>query len=55
VNLVGALPREFELATVYTAGVSAAAAEPAVARRFVTLLADASTLAARTRAGFEFE
>ena len=53
VTLVGMLPREFELATVYTVGVCAAAASPAMARRFAALLASEDTRSLRTKAGFE--
>ncbi len=53
VTLVGVLPREFELATVYTVGVCAAAASPAMARRFAALLASEDTRALRSKAGFE--
>ncbi len=53
VTLVGMLPREFELATVYTVGVCAAAASPGAARRFAALLTGESTRALRTKAGFE--
>ena len=54
VALVGALPDRFELATVYTAAVSSAAAQPALAERFITLLADAGSRALREAGGFEF-
>jgi molybdate transport system substrate-binding protein len=53
VSLVGPLPKEFELATVYTAGVNAMAASPMLARRLAALLADASTGELRSRLGFE--
>lgn len=54
VTLVGPLPAEFELATVYSAAVCAAAASADLARRFVALLTGESTRALRAQAGFEF-
>jgi molybdate transport system substrate-binding protein len=54
-TLVGALPRRFELATVYTAAVAARTAQPALAQRFVDLLAGPASLALRTQGGFEFD
>lgn len=53
VTLVGLLPPEFELATVYSAGVCAKAANPEAARRFIALLTGAASRALRTKAGFE--
>ena len=53
VTFVGLLPREFELATVYTAAVCARAAAPETAKRLVALLAGVAQGALRTRAGFE--
>ena len=53
VVLVGLLPAEFELATVYCAGVCTGAAAPAAARRFIELLAGESSRALRIKAGFE--
>ena len=53
VTLVAPLPREFELATVYTAAVCTRAAVPDAARRLVALLSAGETLAVRVRAGFE--
>ena len=53
VVLAGPLPREFELATVYSAGVCARAASPEAARRFVALLAGHASRALRVQAGFE--
>ncbi len=52
VTLLGPLPQEFELATVYTAGVCTAAALPDPARRFAALLTSESTRPLRERAGF---
>ena len=54
VDLVGVLPSRFELATVYTVAVSATAAEPALAQRFIELLSGARSLALRAAGGFEF-
>ena len=52
-KLVGALPPEFELATLYSAAVCHGAADPAEARRFVTLLTGHGTGELRAKAGFE--
>jgi molybdate transport system substrate-binding protein len=53
VALVGPLPREFELATVYTAAICTRAAAPDAAARFVALVAGDAPRALRERAGFE--
>lgn len=53
VALVGPLPREFELATVYTAAVCTRAAAPEAAARLVALVAGEASRALRGRAGFE--
>jgi molybdate transport system substrate-binding protein len=53
VVLAGLLPAEFELATVYSAGVCTRAASPDAARRFIALLTGEATRALRTKAGFE--
>lgn len=53
VELAGLLPPEFELATVYTAAPTAKAADPALAARFIGLLAGADTLPLRVQGGFE--
>ena len=53
VALVGALPKQFELATVYTAGVGARAALPDQARRLAALLSGETSRAERDRVGFE--
>ena len=53
VELVAPLPARFELATVYTAAVSATAADPALAARFIAMLTDASSRALREAGGFE--
>jgi molybdate transport system substrate-binding protein len=53
VRLVGLLPKEFELATVYTAAVCTKAREPQAAREFVALLARDEAAAVRADCGFE--
>jgi len=53
VALVGPLPAEFELATVYTVAVRTGAREPDLARRFAGLLSGPATRSMRERAGFE--
>ena len=53
VVLVGALPREFELSTVYTAAVGANAARPDLAGRFIALLAGEQHAELRRAGGFE--
>ncbi len=51
-QLVGALPGEFALATIYTAAVTTRAADRAIARSFVDLLAGRDQQLERARAGF---
>lgn len=53
VQLVGVLPREFELATVYTAAACQRAANPAAARALVEMLAADANRAQRLAGGFE--
>ena len=53
VQLVGALPAEFELATVYTVAVTRRAADPALASRFVELISGAGSEQLRRDGGFE--
>lgn len=53
VTLVGMLPAEFELSTVYSAGVCSKTLQPAIARRLVELLTGPASLARRTAGGFE--
>ena len=53
VVLVGLLPREFELATVYSVGVCVGATNPEAAQRFIELLTGAPSRALRVKAGFE--
>lgn len=52
VTLVAPLPREFELATVYTAAVCTRAAAPEAAHRLVALLAAEGRRPLREQAGF---
>jgi molybdate transport system substrate-binding protein len=54
VTLVGPLPKEFELATVYSVAVCSNAAQPDVARRFVDLLSGSASEKVRAAGGFEF-
>jgi molybdate transport system substrate-binding protein len=53
VQWVGALPQEFELATLYTAAVCTRAADPQAATACAELLAGAGTSQARKAAGFD--
>lgn len=53
VTLVGPLPHEFELATVYSVAVSADTKHPEIARRFAQLLCGSDADNVRTQAGFE--
>jgi molybdate transport system substrate-binding protein len=53
VELVGALPQRFELATVYTAAVATRAAEPELALQFVEMMAGDESQALRLAGGFE--
>jgi molybdate transport system substrate-binding protein len=53
VQLCGALPERFELATVYSAAVTRAAAAPALAQQFIGLLSGPQTQALRVQGGFE--
>jgi len=55
VRLVGALPREFELTTLYGAAVAARAADPQRAARFIALLAGEDTRDLRRGGGFELD
>ncbi|MBU6258177.1 MAG: substrate-binding domain-containing protein [Burkholderiales bacterium] len=54
VDLVGSLPREFELATDYTLGLCARAPEPALAQRLAALVAGPASAAVRRQGGFAF-
>jgi molybdate transport system substrate-binding protein len=53
VDLVGVLPQEFELATVYALGISAQAQQPQLAQALADALIDTSTEALRIAGGFE--
>jgi molybdate transport system substrate-binding protein len=53
VVLAGLLPREFDLATVYSVGLCAGATRPAAARRFINLLTGEASRALRVHAGFD--
>lgn len=53
VDLVGLLPPQFELATVYTAAVPARAVHPALAARFIEMMTAPDTAELRQRCGFE--
>lgn len=53
VTLVGPLPTEFELATVYSIAVCSVARHPEVARRFAGWLGGTDAIEARGKAGFE--
>jgi molybdate transport system substrate-binding protein len=53
VTLVGALPSEFDLATLYAAAVSRSAREPELALRFVRMLAGDESERLRREAGFD--
>ncbi|MEO8306237.1 MAG: substrate-binding domain-containing protein [Betaproteobacteria bacterium] len=53
VTLVGALPAEFELATVYSVAVCTEARDIELARNFAGLLSGPATQALRAKAGFE--
>ena len=55
VALAGALPAEFELATVYAAAVATRAADAPLAARLVALLTGAASRGVRERGGFEFD
>lgn len=53
VELIGLLPPQFELATVYTAAVTTRASQPELAARFVDLITGPSSAELRQRSGFE--
>jgi molybdate transport system substrate-binding protein len=52
VSLVGLLPKEFELSTLYSAAVSSKAANPELARAFVQFLTGGETRTLRASSGF---
>jgi molybdate transport system substrate-binding protein len=54
VTLVGPLPKEFELATVYSAAVCARSAHPDAARELVNRLGGEVSREIREKGGFEF-
>jgi molybdate transport system substrate-binding protein len=53
VQLVGLLPPQFELATVYTAAVCTQAAEPALAAQLLAAMAGPDAQSLRAQGGFE--
>jgi molybdate transport system substrate-binding protein len=53
VQLVGVLPKEFELATVYTAAIASRAEQPQAARLLIDMLAAPDTAPLRRAGGFE--
>ena len=53
VDLIADLPKEFELATVYTAAVCSKAKEPKGAADLIALLAGSETATLRIECGFE--
>jgi molybdate transport system substrate-binding protein len=53
VVLAGLLPREFDLATVYSVGLCAGTTRDAAARRFIKVLTGEASRALRIHAGFE--
>ena len=58
VELVAALPKQFELATVYSAAAAAGLQSPAqaaLAQRFIALVSGAESQALRLAGGFEFQ
>lgn len=54
VDLVDALPKEFELATDYTLGISTSAQQPELAKRLALMLTGPASEAIRKKGGFEF-
>jgi molybdate transport system substrate-binding protein len=53
IKLVAPLPKEFELATVYTAAVCTGARHPKLATALIELLTGAGAATVRRSAGFE--
>jgi molybdate transport system substrate-binding protein len=51
-TLVGVLPPDFELATIYTVGVATRAAHPDAARKLAAMLTSAGALPLREQVGF---
>ena len=54
VELVGSLPKEFELATDYTLGICTKAQHPELARKLAALLAGTASEDVRRKGGFAF-
>ncbi len=54
VDLVGSLPREFELATDYTLGICTKAQQPELAKELAAMVAGPASEAIRRQGGFEF-
>lgn len=54
VDLVGSLPREFELATDYTLGLCTKAQQPELAKKLAALVAGPASEAVRRQGGFGF-
>jgi molybdate transport system substrate-binding protein len=52
ITLVGELPSEFALSTIYTAALCTKAAQPDLARRFIETMASDGSKALRAEAGF---
>jgi len=55
VTYVGPLPGDLQTMTIYSAGLSARAAEPAAARDFIARLTGVAARAVLARAGYEFD
>jgi molybdate transport system substrate-binding protein len=55
VRLVGVLPLQFELATVYAAAIGTRAAQPELARQFIEQFGGAASLDLRRAGGFEVD
>ena len=53
IDLIAPLPREFELATIYTAAVCTQSTEPQLARALIDMLASEDAAASRSACGFE--
>ena len=53
VSLIAPLPKEFELATIYTAAICTRSTQPEAARALIDLLVSADTAALRLACGFE--
>jgi molybdate transport system substrate-binding protein len=54
VELIGSLPKEFELATDYTLGICSKAQQPALAKKLAELLAGPASEPIRRQGGFAF-